>query len=117
MVSRSRSQRRLLHRRTIISNAPPYYNGIVNSSSSLWDVIIGGAGIIGVSLALELRKSEASVLVLDSRDPGREASSAAAGMLAPADPETPLALRPLATASAEMFPEFVRELEAAAQMQ
>src|ERR1700743_2733644 len=117
MVSRSRSRRRLLHRRTIISNVPPYYNGIVNSSSSLWDVIIGGAGIIGVSLALKLRKSEASVLVLDSGDPGREASSAAAGMLAPADPETPVAMRALAMASAEMFPEYVHQLETAAQMQ
>ncbi len=67
-----------------------------------WDVIIAGAGIIGVSLALELRERGASVLVLDRADPGSEASSAAAGMLAPADPETPIALRPLAMASARM---------------
>jgi glycine oxidase len=89
----------------------------VNSPSSSWDVIISGAGIIGLSLALELRERGAKVLVLDSGDPGREASSAAAGMLAAADPETPPALRPLAMASAEMFPEYVRKLEAAAQMQ
>jgi 2-polyprenyl-6-methoxyphenol hydroxylase-like FAD-dependent oxidoreductase len=30
-----------------------------------WDVIIAGAGIIGVSLALELRERGATVLVLD----------------------------------------------------
>ncbi len=82
-----------------------------------WDVIISGAGIIGVSLALELRERGAQVLVLDSGDPGRESSSAAAGMLAPADPETPLALRPLATASAEMFPAYVQKLESAAHIQ
>ncbi len=82
-----------------------------------WDAIISGAGIIGVSLALELRERGAQVLVLDSGDPGREASSAAAGMLAATDPETPSALRPLATASAKMFPAYVQKLEAAAQMQ
>ena len=38
-----------------------YYNGNVKS----WDVIIAGAGIIGVSLALELRERGATVLVLD----------------------------------------------------
>jgi glycine oxidase len=83
----------------------------------LWDAIISGAGIIGVSLALELHERGAQVLVLDSGEPGREASSAAAGMLAAADPETPLALRPLAIASAQIFPGYVQKLEAAAQMQ
>lgn len=82
-----------------------------------WDVIIVGAGIIGVSLALELRGRGANVLVLDRAEPGSEASSAAAGMLAPADPETPEALHPLAMASARMFPAFVQKLETAAKMQ
>jgi glycine oxidase len=82
-----------------------------------WDTIIAGAGIIGVSLALELQTREAQILVLESGEPGHEASSAAAGMLAPSDPETPPALRPLAAESARMFPEYVRKLEAASQMQ
>lgn len=82
-----------------------------------WDVIIVGAGIIGVSLALELCERGANVLVLDRADPGCEASSAAAGMLAAADPETPAALRPLARESAQMFPAFVQKLEAAGKMQ
>lgn len=82
-----------------------------------WDVIIAGAGIIGVSLALELRERGRAVLVLDRAGPGGEASSAAAGMLAAADPETPSALRPIAFASARMFPEFVRKLETAGKMQ
>ncbi|MGB8130194.1 MAG: glycine oxidase ThiO [Candidatus Angelobacter sp.] len=82
-----------------------------------WDVIIAGAGIIGVSLALELRERGATVLVLDRGEPGSEASSAAAGMLAAADPETPEALRPLAMESARMFPAFVQKLESAGNMQ
>ncbi|HZE82461.1 MAG TPA: glycine oxidase ThiO [Candidatus Polarisedimenticolia bacterium] len=82
-----------------------------------WDVIIVGAGIIGVSLALELRKRGALVLVLDRVEPGSEASSAAAGMLAAADPETPIALRLLAMESARMFPEFVQKVETAGNMQ
>ena len=82
-----------------------------------WDVIIAGAGIIGVSLALELRERGRAVLVLDRAAPGSEASSAAAGMLAPSDPETPSALRPMALASAQMFPEFVRKLETAGKRQ
>ncbi|HSM86866.1 MAG TPA: FAD-dependent oxidoreductase [Candidatus Limnocylindrales bacterium] len=76
-----------------------------------YDVIIAGAGIIGVSLALELREQGAEVLLLERAEPGREASSAAAGMLAPSDPETPAPLRPLAMESARMFPQFVRKLE------
>lgn len=81
-----------------------------------WDVIIAGAGIIGVSLALELRERGATVLVLDRAEPGSEASSAAAGMLAAADPETPEPLRPLAMESARMFPAFVHELESGSNM-
>lgn len=82
-----------------------------------WDVIITGAGIIGVSLALELHERGATVLVLDRAEPGSEASSAAAGMLAPADPDTHEALRPLAKASAQMFATFVQKVESAAGMQ
>ena len=82
-----------------------------------WDVIIAGAGIIGVSLALELRERGATVLLLDRGEPGSEASSAAAGMLSAADPETPEALRPLAKASARMFTAFVQKIQAAGGMQ
>jgi glycine oxidase len=82
-----------------------------------WDVIIAGAGIIGVSLALELRQRGATVLVLDRAEPGAEASSAAAGMLAPADPDTPEALQPLAIESAQMFAAFVQKVESAAGIQ
>ena len=76
-----------------------------------YDVIVIGAGIIGLSLALELRKQGLSVLVVEKGEPGREASWAAGGMLADFPAEMPLALRDLASASAAMYPEFVHQLE------
>ena len=76
-----------------------------------WDVIIIGGGIIGLSLALSLRKRGARVLVVERGEPGREASHAAAGMLVECSAETPEALQPLALASARMYPEFVHELQ------
>jgi glycine oxidase len=80
-----------------------------------WDVIIAGGGIIGLSLALELRERGAGVLVLDRGEPGREASSAAAGMLAPTDPATSVELRQFAVESARLYPGFVQRLESAAE--
>ncbi|PYX41404.1 MAG: glycine oxidase ThiO [Acidobacteria bacterium] len=76
-----------------------------------WDVIVIGGGVIGLSLAWELRKQGASVLVVERGEPGHEASRAAGGMLANCADETPAALQPLANASAEMYPEFVHQLQ------
>ena len=76
-----------------------------------WDAIIIGGGIIGLSLAIELRKQRMSVLVVERGEPGREASHAAAGMLVGDGTEIPPPLRSLAAASARMYPEFVHELE------
>jgi glycine oxidase len=76
-----------------------------------WDVIIIGGGIVGLSLSIELRKRGASVLIVERGELGREASYAAAGMLADCPLETPHELQPLATASARMYPEFVHELQ------
>ncbi len=82
-----------------------------NAEVKTWDIIIIGGGIIGLALALALRKRGASVLVVERGEPGREASHAAGGMLVDSGLETPAALQPLATASARMYPEFAKALE------
>jgi glycine oxidase len=76
-----------------------------------WEVIIVGGGIIGLSLALALRKRGLRVLIVERGEPGRESSSAAAGMIADFAPELPTSLLSLAMASARMYPEFVHELQ------
>ena len=75
-----------------------------------WDAIIVGGGIIGLSLAISLRKEGLRVLIVERGEPGREASYAAAGMLA-AGAEIPPALKTLAEESARLYPEFVHELQ------
>jgi glycine oxidase len=82
-----------------------------NAKVKTWDVIVIGGGIIGLSVAIELRKRDAQVLVVERGEPGREASHAAAGMLVDCASETPPAMQSLATASARMYPEFVHEIE------
>lgn len=84
---------------------------------SSWDVIIAGAGLVGLCTALELRQRGATVLVLERGEPGCEASAAAAGMLAPADPETPAALRRMAFESARIYPEFIDSLQRSSGIQ
>lgn len=75
------------------------------------DAIIVGGGIIGLSLSISLRKHGLKVLVVERSEPGREASHAAAGMLAGSGPEIPAKLTAIAEESARMYPEFVHELE------
>ena len=82
-----------------------------NAEVKIWDVIIIGGGIIGLSLAIALRKRGATVLVVERGEPGREASYAAGGMLVDCGLETPIALQSLATASARLYPEFAHELQ------
>jgi glycine oxidase len=82
-----------------------------NAKVKTWDTIIIGGGIIGLSLALALRRRGASVLIVERGEPGREASYAAGGMLVDCSLETPASLQPLAIASARMYPEFAQELE------
>jgi glycine oxidase len=82
---------------------------LYNARVKTWDVIIVGGGVIGLSLSIALRKRGATVLVVERGEPGREASHAAGGMLVAS--ETADVLRPLATASASMYPEFAHELQ------
>jgi glycine oxidase len=79
-------------------------------SSSDSDFCIAGAGIIGLSLALELHHRGHRVTVLDQSDPLSEASTAAAGMLAAQDPDNPPQLRPLADLSLSLYPAFLDRL-------
>lgn len=76
-----------------------------------WDVIVVGGGIIGLSLALSLRKNGLSCLIVERGEPGREASHAAGGMLTHCDPCNPPPLGELCSASFRLYPEFVHELE------
>ena len=50
------------------------------------DVLIVGGGVIGCSIAYFLRKQGVGVIVLEKGDIGAQASSAAAGLLAPIRP-------------------------------
>jgi glycine oxidase len=75
------------------------------------DFCIAGAGIIGLSLALELHRRGATVTVLEKSAPLLEASSAAAGMLAAHDPENPEQLRPLADLSLSLYPQFLEQIK------
>jgi glycine oxidase len=84
---------------------------LYNQTVRTWDVIIVGGGIIGLSLSVALRKRGVTVLIVERGEPGREASHAAAGMLADFPLEMPTVLQSLATASARMYPEFVHELQ------
>ncbi len=73
-----------------------------------------GGGVIGLSLAWRLRHANATVLVIEKGEPAREATAAAAGMIAHCDPAIPPELAAMALASARMYPEFVAELRAEA---
>ncbi len=77
-----------------------------------YDVAIIGGGIIGATIALELAREKLTVVVLDRRQPGREASWAAAGMLSPApDSSRDVPLVPLSRRSLQLYPEFVASIE------
>jgi glycine oxidase len=82
-----------------------------------WDAIVLGAGIIGVSVARALRQQGMEVLLVERGEPGREASFAAAGMLAPFSADTPDTLWRFAEASARLYPAFVKEVENHSGMQ
>ncbi len=76
----------------------------------MWDVVIVGGGVIGLSLAVELRRGGASVMVLERHQPGREASWAAGGMLVDRETGTTPSFRAMAHASAAMYPAWVHRL-------
>jgi len=79
--------------------------------SSNADVAIAGAGIIGLSLGLELLERGVSVMVIERHRAMSSASSAAGGMLAVHDPQNPPELMPLAICSGALYPEYLERIE------
>jgi glycine oxidase len=75
------------------------------------DVIIAGAGVIGLALALELDRRGARVTVLEAGSALQQSSRAAAGMLAAEDPHNPPALLQLSRLSASLYPGFLQQIE------
>lgn len=76
------------------------------------DVVVAGAGIIGLTLALELGHRGASVVLLDTAAAAGGASTAAAGMLAAEDPHNPPELTELARFSISLYDRFLDRLTA-----
>jgi glycine oxidase len=73
-----------------------------------YDAIIAGGGIIGASIAWRLARDNLRVLLLDAGKIGAEASSAAAGMLAPGGEfDQPSPLLDFALSSLAKYDEFV----------
>lgn len=78
------------------------------------NIAIIGGGITGCAIAYFLRKSGINVIVFDRGEIGAEASSAAAGILAPLGSLSgPGSFADLLLASWKMFPALIPELEAA----
>lgn len=75
------------------------------------DVTILGAGVIGLSLALELRRRGITAIIYEPRVAAAQASWAAAGMLAAQDPFNPPLLAPLAALSAALYPAFLEDVQ------
>lgn len=80
--------------------------------STTTDVVIVGGGVIGCAIAYFLRKAGIDVTIIEHGEIGAEASSAAAGLLAPLGSLSgPGQFADLLLASFAMFPELVPELE------
>jgi glycine oxidase len=78
------------------------------------DAVIAGAGLIGLAIAFELAGRGATVRVYDRAEPGRAASWAGAGMLAPfSEGLDGDATFQLAAASLRAYPAFVERVRAA----
>jgi glycine oxidase len=93
----------------------PAEASVTSSSNRSFDVVIVGGGVIGLASAWRLSRRGAELAVVEKSTPPAGATRVAAGMLAPVgelafgEPE----LLKMTLAAAELYPEFVAELEAA----
>jgi glycine oxidase len=77
------------------------------------DAVVIGAGLIGSSIALRLAQAGMQVTLFDRGPAGREASSAAAGMIGPqAEKMGSADFADLCRLSHSLYPEFAAEMEA-----
>ncbi len=82
------------------------------STSDSFDVAVIGGGIIGCATAWRLAQAHQRVTVIEQGEFGQEASSAAAGMLAPQGEKIePENFSVLCHASRDFYPDFVAEVE------
>lgn len=84
----------------------------MDEKKTVADVVVVGAGVIGLGIALEMLDRGARVVVVERGEAMRQASVAAAGMLAVDDPGNPVELLPLARMSVGLYQEFLRRVEA-----
>lgn len=82
------------------------------------DVVIIGGGVIGCAIALQLAQAQLRVTVLERGEFGAEASSAAAGMIAPQGEMVDFDdFFELSAASRDLYPEFVERLRDASRLE
>lgn len=78
------------------------------------DVIVVGAGLIGLAIAFELAERGAAVRVYDRGEPGRAASWAGAGMLAPyTEDVADEAMLAMGVTSLAQYPAFIERVRSA----
>jgi glycine oxidase len=80
------------------------------------DVVVIGAGLIGLAIALEVADRGGKVTVVDRGPAFGGASRAAAGMLAAEDPGNPVELQALSRLSIKHYPAFLRRIEALSEI-
>src|ERR671919_1871326 len=92
----------------------PSVLGARSRPMSVPDVIVIGGGIMGCGVALRLAQAGVEVTVLERAIPGAEASTAAAGILAPQmEADGPGPFLDLCLRSRALYPEFAEELREA----
>jgi glycine oxidase len=90
----------------------------LSNRSRTFDVVVVGAGVIGLAVGWRAAQRGLKVLVLErGAEPARETSSVAAGMLAPISEAlaTELPLMRLGLTSVGLYPDFVAELTEASE--